>query len=478
MKVGVQHCTGGSKMPVRLAPPSSIKTGGSSSPSSINRPRSGRSTKLRFAIAIVCLSTLSSAPAITLDDTLKTTLDNNPTIQQAKLKLEAAAGRRLVFRSVVWPSVRMNVPAGVQGGDRAGSTSTKLFGFVRGAINQPLIDMAIPHSLSRGDIEILIAEQQLNLAVEEQLHSARVAFYSALYQRELRSLREKQRLRLDENVASQSDRYNAGLVDRGAFTTATVEARGLDPMVEDAQRAYSAAQLQLGQAMAKNLKSEAPLPEPEGQLTFATVNVDLSKEINTALDQRTDIKLARLLIRAANEDERIIAAGYYPSATGTLAGDYIPVSGIHREGSTSHTQDFVGSELREGAAYTWQVIDTGKVGGAVLKARSAKEINELELKKLEANVGQQLSRIRNQLNGIAERHNALISGASNAEQAASAVQQNLGSGLSSQLEYRVAESSFLKTQSGLLEASYLQNVALAEWDRATGRYFQFSQDMR
>ncbi len=189
-------------------------------------------------------------------------------------------------------------------------------------------------------------------------------------------------------------------------------------MVEDAHRAYSAAQLQLAQAMAKDLKSEAPLPEPEGDLTYATVSVDLSKEINTALDQRTDIKLARLLVRAANEDERIIAAGYYPSATGSLTADYIPVSGIHREGSTSRNQDFVGSEIREGAAYTWQVVDNGKVGGAVMKARSAKEINELELKKLEANVGQQLSRIRNQLNGIAERHNALISGASNAEQAA------------------------------------------------------------
>jgi len=394
--------------------------------------------KLQFTIAILWLSILQIAPAITLDETLKSTLDNNPAIQEAKLKLEAAAGRRLVFRSVIWPSVKMNVPAGVQGGDRAGSTSTKLFGFVRGALNQPLIDMAIPPSLRRGDIEVLIAQQQLNLAVENQLHDARVAFYSALYQRDLRALRQKQRLRLDENVASQSDRYNAGLVDRSAFTTATVEARGLDPMVEDAQRAYSAAQLQLGQTMAKDLKSKAPLPEPEGELTYAAVNVDLSKEMNTALDQRTDIKLARLLIRAANEDERIIAAGYYPSATGTLAGDYIPVTGIHREGSTSRTQDFVGSELREGAAYTWQVIDNGKVGGAVLRARSAKEINELELKKLEANVGQQLSRIRNQLNGIAERHNALISGASNAEQAASAVQQNLGSGLSSQLEYRVA----------------------------------------
>ena len=72
----------------------------------------------------------------------------------------------------------------------------------------------------------------------------------------------------------------------------------------------------------------------------------------------------------------------------------------------------------------------------------------------------------------------MTSGTGNAEQAAVAVQQNLGSGLASQLEYRVAESSFLKTQSGLLEASYLQNVALADWDRATGRYFQFSEDMR
>jgi outer membrane protein TolC len=434
--------------------------------------------KLRFSTAILFLSILSTGRAITLDDVMKTTLENNPEIQRAKLNLEEAAGRRLVFRSVVWPSVKMNVPAGVQGGYRAGSTSTKVFGFVRGAFTQPLFDAAIPASLRRGDIEVLIAEQQLNLAIEQQLHAARLAFYSALYQEQLQTLREKQRVRLDENVASQSDRYQAGLVDRSGFTTAEIEARELDPMVEDARRSYAAAQLQLGQAMASNLNAKKPLSKPQGELTFATVNVDLNEAINTALDQRTDIKLARLLVRAANEDARIIAAGYYPSALGSFTADYIPVSGIHREGSTSRNQDFIGSELREGAAYTWQVIDNGKVGGAELKAQKAKEINEIELKKLEANVGQQLSRIRNQLVGIAERHNALLAGSDNAEQAAMAVQKNLGSGLASQLEYRVAESSYLKTQTGLLEASYLQNVALAEWDQATGRYFQFSEDMR
>ena len=124
------------------------------------------------------------------------------------------------------------------------------------------------------------------------------------------------------------------------------------------------------------------------------------------------------------------------------------------------------------------MIDNGKVGGAVLRQRKAREINEIELRKLETNVGRELSRIHSDLVGIAERRKSLAAGSENAEQTAGAVQQNLGSGLASQLEYRLAEGSFLKTQSGLLEASYLQNIALAEWDRATGRYFQLSEDMR
>ena len=415
--------------------------------------------------------------AITLDQVLETTLEKNPAIRQAKANLEQAAGRRLVLRSIIWPNVKANVPAGVQGGDRAGSTSTKIFGFARGSLTQPLINAAIPPTLRRGDVGVLIAQQQLNLAVEEQLHAARLAFYGALYNRELLSVQQKQREHLEENVASQSDRYQAGLVDRSAFTTATVQAHELDPLVENARRGYAAAQLQLSQLMGVALSSNVTLPSPEGELSFAPVDVDLNAETNAALERRTDIKLARLLVRAANEDERVIAAGYYPNAVGSVTGDYIPVSGIHREGSTNRNQDFVGSEIREGAAYTWQVIDNGKVSGAVLKARKAREINEVELQKLEASVGRQLSQIRNDLAGIEARHKSFAAGTDTAEQTAAAVQQNLGSGLASQLEYRLAEGNYLKTQSGLLEASYLQNVELAEWDRATGRYFQFAEDV-
>jgi outer membrane protein TolC len=434
--------------------------------------------KIHFIIAILWVTVVAAARGVTLDGVLQTTLEKNPEIERAKLNLEQASGHRLVLRSTMWPNFTVGVPAGVQGGKRSGESSTRVFGFVRGFLTQPLIDAAIPPSLRRGDVEVLIARQQLNLAVEQQLHAARLAFYSALYNRALVSVREKQREHLDQNVASQDARIRAGLADRTAFTSATMQARELDPMVEGARRAYSGAQLELAQIMAADLKSEEPLPDPEGELKFARVDVDVENERAAALERRTDIKLARLLVRAANEDERIIAAGFYPAVNGSVTGDYIPVTGIHREGSTSKVDDFVGSEIREGAALSWNVIDNGKVGGAVLRQRKAREINEVELAKLETSVGRELARIRNELLGIDAKHKSLATGSESARQTAAAIQQNLGSGLSSQLEYRVAEGSALKTQSGLLEASYLQNVALAEWDLATGRYFQFSEDVR
>jgi outer membrane protein TolC len=126
--------------------------------------------------------------------------------------------------------------------------------------------------------------------------------------------------------------------------------------------------------------------------------------------------------------------------------------------------------------YTWRVVDNGKVGGAVLNARSAREINELTCRKLEANIPRELSRIANELKTTEIREKSLESATTAAEESAQAVQENLASGLASPLEYRVTQNAFLETKSGLLEAVYQHNIAVADWDRATGRYFQFSDD--
>jgi outer membrane protein TolC len=431
---------------------------------------------IRLTIILIAASFSSATSAMTLENALDTALKNNPAILQAKANLEQAAGHRLVLRSIMWPTLKVGVPAGVQGGHRDGQSSPKPFIFVRGAFAQPLFNAAIQPSARLGDVDLLIAEQQFNVAVVEQLHAARLSFYSALYNRGLQSIREEQRKRFDQNVASQKERYELGLSDRGAFTSASVQARQLDAQIETARRAYDDAKVKLCGAMGGNLGPEAKLSEPEGELQFSPVDVDLSAETAAALERRADLKLARLLVRAANEQERIIEAGYYPVVAGTVTGDYIPVSGIHREGSTRQTEDFIGSEIREGLVYTWRVIDNGKIIGAAMKQKKAREINEIACRKLESNVGIELSRIRNELAAIDARQKSLSGGLAMAEQASTIVQQNLTTGITSELEYRLAQTGFLDVKSGLLAAAYQHNIAMAEWERATGRYFQFSED--
>jgi outer membrane protein TolC len=429
-----------------------------------------------FALILIALFAQPTS-AITLRQVLNTTLEKNPEILEAKAGLERAAGQRLIFRSIVLPDFEAEVPAGLQYGHRSGESGIKGFAVGRGNLEQTLFNMAVPPSLRRGDIEVLIAEQQLNVAVVEQLHAARLAFYAAVYNRSLESIGSEQLKKLEENVATQKNRFDAGLADRSAFTSATVQTVELIPQVEGAQRAYRQAQLDLAQAMGID-PAKSSLPEPDGELEFIPMQIDVAAETAAALERRVDLKLARLFVRSANQDERIIAADYYPAVEGSIHGEWVPVSGIHRQESTSKTQDFIGSEIREKAEYTWRVIDNGKVGGAKLRARATREENELTCRKLESNVSRELSRIANDIQAIGAREKSLASASDAAEQSARTVRENVATGLVSPLEYRVSQTAFLKTKSGLLTAIYQQNVASAEWDRAAGRYFQFSYGTR
>ena len=60
-------------------------------------------------------------------------------------------------------------------------------------------------------MEVLIAQQQLNIAIHEPLHAARLAFYTAVYNRDLKKIRSEQLQRLEANAAGQSQRYQSGL---------------------------------------------------------------------------------------------------------------------------------------------------------------------------------------------------------------------------------------------------------------------------
>jgi outer membrane protein TolC len=415
------------------------------------------------------------AHAITLDAALSRTLEKNPEIVQARLALEQAAGRRIVFRSTMFPDVRMQGALGVQGGKRADEPPLRPFLFARGFFTQPLFRAAIPSANRRGDIEVLIAQQRLNVAIVEQLHTTRVAFYTALYNESLRTLGEAQRTRLTENVTTQSERYRAGQANRAAIMSAQLLERELEPRIQEVQRSYEGAVLTLATAMGDSGNAV----RPAGELQFAPARYDLATETASALSDRADLQLARLVVRAAAEDQRIIEAQCYPALDATVSGVGIPVT-IHtsNKGSAGSAENTISSEIAGGFAFTWRVVDNGKVGGQVARQRAVREMNEISLQQLEANVSFDLQRIANNLRAIESRWKSLNAAVAGADQNVNVIQRTLAEGLSSQLEFRTAETSFLETKSALLAAAFQQSVARAEWDRATGRYFQFSNDRK
>jgi outer membrane protein TolC len=436
-------------------------------------------TRLVFASALLFVAWQSeSARPLTLDAALQRTVDRNLAIQKARLDLERATGRRLVFRSVAFPDAIIGAVGGDQGGNRAGQKSNTPFGFGYGGFIQPLFNAAIPASLRRGNIEVLIAEQRLNMAMVEQLYSARVAFYSGVYNRSLTELGQQQREHLQGITDTQKARYESGLAQRGMFIGAEMQTRDVEPRIAAADRGYQGAALQLADIMGDDLTGRTPLPRLESDLTFKSISLDVDATAAAAMDRRADLKLARLLVRAANEEERIMEAAYYPALNATVGGEYIPVSGVRRqsEGSPKRSDDVISSELREGVAYSWRVIDNGKVTGAVRQRRSAREINELLLHKMEGDIPRDLARIRNNLDAIARNHASLAQATAAADQTTSAVNENLSGGVTTQLESRLAENASLEIRTELLTLAYQQKLALAELDRVAGRYFQFSDD--
>ena len=204
----------------------------------------------------------SSPRAVTLDAALAQTLKNNPRILQARAGLEAAGGERTLLRSVAYPKGLIGSVAGVEGGQRAQTSGNQPFILAYGIFTQPLFQAGIPATFRRGDVAVLIAQQQLNVAVVGELHRARLAFYRALYDRSLVSLGEAQRERLEANIASEQARYQAGETERGALTSATLLARELDPKIEYVRTDYGNAVLELAQAMGSALGPGAALPSP------------------------------------------------------------------------------------------------------------------------------------------------------------------------------------------------------------------------
>jgi hypothetical protein len=207
----------------------------------------------------------------------------------------------------------------------------------RGNLEQTLFNMAVPPSLRRGDVEVLIAQQQLNVAVVEQFTRRSVAFYAALYNRSLQSIRNEQLQELQENVATQKNRFEAGLAIEAHSRAQRSKRRTRSGNGRRATRVSGSA-IEFG-ASNGDRPGTFNLCRTGRRMKFVPARIDVVAETPAALsagsisNSPACLCALQMKIRYYMQPTIIQAGGKHPRGYGFR-------SGIHRQESTRKTQDF------------------------------------------------------------------------------------------------------------------------------------------
>ncbi len=415
---------------------------------------------------------------LTLEDCLVSTLTGNPEIQQLRVDVERAAGTRLIFRSRALPQLAAQTEDGWRGDPLYPPAG--LFSIVTAQFSQPLFDAGIPPSLRRGRLEVTLAQQNLNRAVTDRLHEARLLFLQALYFRDLVAVHEELGKHLQANVQSEQQRRDVGAGNEAALKWAKIQQLNLEFALANLRNAHFSTVTRIAEVCGRDSSQGTNgtrrlwLPKPVGALRYEPVKMDLAQESADALQQRADLKLLQALVDATAADKQTVRAQYLPVVSLVASGLFVPQNLlVSKQTDIVPGQDTRTSELEAGVALTWRVIDNGQVIGASHRLEATQEAYETLLFKLEQNIPRELATIQGAWQSADARREAFLKSVESAEENLRLIEAQVSLGQATQFDFLKAQSNLLAVRAGLLEATYACEGARAELDHATGRYLQY-----
>lgn len=465
-----------------------------------------------LGVVVMAFCALANAPlaaraeTLRLEDCLREAAENNPEIDRQRRDFERALGTRLVYRSRAFPQLNVGGLVGQQGkqqdevivtktrdaqGRQVETTTvtarpSKFFSFATGNGSQALFDYAIPPSFRRGDIEVRIAAQNFYVTAATVLHTTRLQFYQALFQRDSEALLREIGARLTQNERNQRASFAAGVASQLAPLQAQLQVYNLQAPTIAAGGSYRTALVALLQLMGRDLGPDGAATrttDPRtvhlaGNLEAGTnFTFDPAAATRLALRERPDLQLLRELRAAALEDTDISNGGYLPLARLVADGTFVPQDAVRTDRNAIRPNDQIRTtEVRYGASFTWTIIDTGAVTGAVRNFRALGQIFDVRLRDAEATAARDAARLRIALSGADARRETLRRSRREATDVMNAIERAVSGGTATQTDFLFAQTDLLSNRAGLLAAALAQQTVRAEYDRLTGAYLRFVRE--
>jgi outer membrane protein len=425
--------------------------------------------RLAFAAVVLLVAFVLAGPSpaaastYTIEQAVALAQAQNPEIAIARKKLQAARGGMIEARSGYLPSV----------------VSTGLFREHEYQSNTQLrsedynASVRIVQNLyTGGAVTSQVAIARLNLekenldlqAVSDRVTmNVRIAFNELLLNRAKIRVHEQSVAVLQEELKTQQDRLNAGMVGELNVRRAEVALANEHTELIDAQTQLKNSYLRLGELLGPKSgpNSRNSQFEAAGELQYQPRRPDLNECLARADIERPEIKADQIDIEIEDRQANLDKSELRPHV------EVFSGYEIYNQTDPTISPEFNNGYI-VGVNARWHIFDGFATKGRLQATRARREAAVQALEAMRLSVA---SEVRSAFLDLQQADQVLESETKNVETADESLEiakANLAAGLGTQLDILQAASDVTRTRTSRLSAIYLHNVALGRLARACG----------
>ena len=409
--------------------------------------------------------------SLTLEAAVSLALKQNPDVLKAIHEIERTRGQVIEVRAQALPTLQaagnysQYAPELVGSGSAATGSSTVATGSQEKSWRITLQVQQIIYSGGKVGAALKIAEltqdtshQMLRETVATVIANVRTQFYTALLNRELITVAEESIVLLTDQLRDQQNRFDAGTVPRFNVLQAEVELANARPDLIRAKNNFHISRLQLAKTLGLDTDDE---PEVIGTLRMVPREVNLSRALIAARKNRAILKAQQNTVAGGEQQITVAKAGYKPSLTADVGYEF-----VNSRNSTDLAKMTNGWYL--GVNGTWAIFDGFQTKGQVEQAKASLASAKVSLSDSVQQVELEVQKAYAQAKVSREVIASQIKVVEQADEALRLAKERLNAGAGTQLDVLNARVALTKARTTQKQALSDYNVALAEYDRATG----------
>jgi len=300
--------------------------------------------------------------------------------------------------------------------------------------------------------------------VDRVIATVRSQFYGVLLNRKLITVAEESIRLLEDQLKDQQNRLEAGTVPRFNVLQAEVALANSQPDLIRARNNYLVAQLQLSRTLGLEASKSAtgkPTFEVAGELRATERRIPLQNALAAARANRPFLKAQQQNIFTEEQQITVAKAGLKPRLEANAGWEF----------RNSRRTDDLSKEANGwyyGINGEWAIFDGFETKGRVMQANARLASARITYADSVLQVELEVQQAHARLLEARELMNSQEKVVEQADEALRLARERLSAGAGTQLDVLNAQVALTRARTTQQQALYDYNVALAEFDRATG----------